>query len=91
MLLVHEKKNGYGKWEVAWTWLPYFMAADSRLIKTIDHKMTELYRGQDTRNGNEESLLRKMHQTVVDLILERYQIKGLDHYLKAIEQVDPEG
>ena len=67
MFWVHERKQGYGKWEVAWTWMPFFLAADKELIKYVDQKMTEAFKGTDSENGVTEF---QMHEKVIDLVME---------------------
>jgi len=77
MLLVHENKNRPGKWEVAWMWLPHFLAADQELHKLVDQKMTEKFRGVEI----DKDLPDKMHQHVIDIIMDRYPINGLRRFL----------
>lgn len=80
MLLVHRGKHNPGKWEVAWTWLPYFLAADQLLHRHVDKAMTARWKGVENPGLSE---VRKMHMMVIDLILERYPIQGLGTYLQA--------
>jgi len=76
MYLIHQKKHRDGKWEVAWMWLPHFLAADQSLHKFVDQKMTEAFKGEVVDNGEASQLIERMHQKVLDLILERYPIPG---------------
>ena len=92
MYLVHEHKVTKGKWEVAWMWLPHFLAADRELHKFVDRKMTERFKGEiaDAGTPSEEMLVSKMHQTVLDLILEKYPIQGLRGFLEGYILLQPE-
>jgi len=86
MFLVQEKKVGHGRWEVAWTWLPFFLASDSSLHKHVGQKMTEEFKGQavEEDQAQKNALLLRMHNRVLDLILERYSIPGLRQYLESV-------
>jgi hypothetical protein len=91
MYLVHQKKHREGKWEVAWMWLPHFLAADLDLHKYVDQKMTEKFKGEIVEEESElETLVCKMNSTVISLILERYPILGLEGLLHAYVLLDPE-
>lgn len=93
MLLVHQRKQGHGKWEVAWTWMPYFLAADTELIKHVDQGLTKEFKGTtfDTETPEvTESIVQRMHEKVLDLIEEKYPMPGLRHYLSTISHVQPE-
>jgi hypothetical protein len=82
MLLVHERKDKPGVWEVAWTWLPFFLAANTGLIKKVDLEMSKRFHGV---NAPAE----EMHNTVLGIILEEFKgMPGLDEYLKAVEKVN---
>jgi len=92
MLLVHENKVNKGKWEVAWMWLPHFLAADRELHRYVDKKMTEKFKGQmvDVGSPSEQALVGKMHQAVMDLVLERYPIRGLRRFLEGYVMLEPD-
>lgn len=96
MQLVHEKKDKSKTWEVAWTWLPYFLSADKDLHRFVDQKMTEEFSGialcgtLDGPPETRESFITKMHLRVVDLILEKHPIPGLRRLLDAYVYVRPE-
>ena len=90
MYLVHQKKHHDGKWEVAWMWLPHFLAADQSLHKYIDQKMTESFKGQVVENGEASQLIQQMHQKVLDLILEKYPIPGLRRFLEGYVHLRPD-
>jgi len=91
MYLVHQKKHKEGKWEVAWMWLPHFLAADLDLHKYVDQKMTEKFKGEIVEEEPElENLVCKMNSTVISLILERYPIPGLEGLLHSYACLDPE-
>lgn len=88
MYLVHGKKQHEGKWEVAWMWLPHFLAADRSLHKYVDKKMTEAFKGTVLDEGSLHHL-EQMHQMVVDLILEKYPIQGLRRFLDGYVHLHP--
>ena len=81
MYLVHQKKNGRN-WEVAWTWLPHFLAADIALVKSVDKKLTEKFEGKEIHPV-------AVHAMVLELIEEKYPIPGLRLYLQGVESVQP--
>jgi len=85
MLLVHERKDRPGTWEVAWTWMPFFLAADTKLVRDLDEHLGKKFRLQDTTRGVQH----EMHKAVVDFIEERYPIKGLAVFLEGIRVVEP--
>jgi hypothetical protein len=91
MYLVHEKQVGHGKWDVAWTWLPFFLASDSSLHKQVGHRMTEEFKGQQVEEDpvQKNALLLRMHNKVLELILEKYPIPGLRQYLEAVIHLQP--
>ena len=80
MYLVHPKKGSTTKWEVAWIWLPHFIAADTTLVKHVDNVLTEENRGKPP---SQEA----MHLRVIELIVEKYTFTGLKEYLHAIDGV----
>lgn len=84
MRLVHEKKDRSGCWEVAWMWLPHFLTADVALHRFVDKRMTEKFR---SRMGDKEALADEMHLAVIDLIVEKYPIKGLRQLLGSYSEV----
>lgn len=78
------KKGGI--WEVKWTWMPYFLAADRELHKEVDQEMNKLF-----QNGEGADLMAKaMSGTVIKIIAKRYRMPGLEEALRALELVDPE-
>jgi hypothetical protein len=87
MLLVHPKKLGHGRWEVAWTWMPFFLAADTNLIKHVDSILTEEYKGSIPNGDDDQVLFKQMHDRVLSLITEKYPMPGLHKYLSAIKEV----
>ena len=97
MYLVHEKKHQDGKWEVAWMWLPHFLAADRELHKYVDKQMTEKFRGSMLQGDvysqyppSMRPLLQEMHDAVIVLILERYPIPGLRRFLEGYIAIRPD-
>jgi hypothetical protein len=91
MFLVHETKNQDGKWEVAWMWLPHFLAADRNLHRHVGEGMTEAFKGEVLDPEAPADLMMKMHDHVIRLILEKYPIPGLRQYLESTVYLDPSG
>jgi len=95
MYLVHEQKKRPGKWEVAWMWLPHFLAADRELHKLVDQKMTEEFRGQmfdgtARENPTAAAIVGKMNDRVMELILTKYPIHGLRRLLEGYLALEPD-
>lgn len=92
MYLVHEKKEKDGKWEVAWMWLPHFLASDRSLHRYVAEKMTESFKGQTVEDdqAQKNNLLMQMHNEVIRLILEKHPIQGMRQCLEAMIHLDPE-
>lgn len=88
MLLVHESKGHSGKWEVAWTWMPYFLASDGELIRRVDKAMTKALRDAARMEVNGEELTLLLHSKVLDLVVDAYPLQGLRQYLKGVEGVE---
>lgn len=84
--LVGPKKDVRSTWEVYWGYLPYFLAADLELIKTVDARMKELYAGSE----DDPERARFLSKTVIKLILEKYPMKGLKEALTALEAMSPQ-
>lgn len=82
MLLVHPKTKK-GRLEVKWTWMPYFLASDTELIRSVDGSLTEKFKGKELT----QELMEGVHEEVLDLISEKYPIQGLKSYLRGIEVV----
>lgn len=91
MFLVH-KSGDEGKWGIAWMWLPHFLALDPGLRKFVDEGMTKVFKGQHipADENLRNQLLRRMDAEVIDLILYKYPIPGLEEYLSAISGLEPE-
>ena len=87
MHLVHPVKGREGKWEVAWMWLPHFLAADQALHKYVDQEMTKAFQGEQTVDT---TLFDHMHTKVLDLLLEKYPIPGLRRFLEGYVHLRPE-
>jgi len=82
---VRGEKGDAGQWAIAWTWLPYFISTNPDIIKFVWERMTEKFKGREVGNG----LLEEMHTEVIQLILEKLPMVGLDQYLHAIGKVHP--
>lgn len=89
MYLIHQKKHRDGKWEVAWMWLPHFLAADQTLHKYVDQKMTEAFKGELVEDAQVANLLERMHQKLLDLILEKYPVPGMRRFLEGYIHLRP--
>lgn len=90
MYLVHQKKRFEGKWEVAWMWLPHFLAADQALHKYVDQQMTATFKGTVVDDQDGARLVEEMHQRVLDLLLEKYPIPGMRRFLEGYVHLRPE-
>jgi len=90
MFLAHERKDKTGTWEVAWMWLPHFLASDAELHKYVASKMTEVFKGEMFEEQEAQSLIQNMHEQIIKLILEKYPIPGLRQYLEAVIYLQPE-
>ena len=90
MFLAHQKKDKSGTWEVAWMWLPHFLAVDMELHKHVGQKMTSLFKGESFEGQPPTVLLQRMHEQVIKLILERYPVPGLCRYLESSIHLHPE-
>lgn len=86
MLLVQPKKDEPGNYEVAWMWIPLFMTMNKEVVKYVDQKMTERFKG---RQLDDPDLPAEMHTAVVDLLCEKFPMKGLDYFLSSIFAVEP--
>lgn len=84
MLLVHPKKGNSEQWEVKWTWMPFFLAADTNLHKQVDIHLTARFGNADMSN---QYLPFEMHRAVIDFVVEKYQFPGLRAYLDGIMAV----
>lgn len=80
-----EANSEKGRWEVAWTWLPYFIATNPDVIKHVALEMTKRFQNREVN----DDLIKEMHDTVIDLICDKIQIKGLRVYLTSLIAVLP--
>ena len=88
MLLVFSHRDKPGVWEVAWTWLPFFLAADHDLVKSVDKSLNDEFFGSKSEVPEDILALEsKMHEKVISLIIKKYPIPGLDQYIRAIGEV----
>lgn len=82
-------RSSPGHWEVAWTWMPNFLAMDRNLVNYVTDRMTTEFKGKtylpDTLEG--ESLVREMEDRVLALICSFYRIDGLKEYLEGVKKV----
>ena len=90
MYLVHQHENG--KWQVAWMWLPQFLAIDRELHKHVDQGMTKAFKGEVIPDEPEQQkpILERMHFEVIRLITNTYPMAGLRAYLEATISLEPE-
>lgn len=89
MQLVHQKKGFNGKWEVAWMWLPHFLAADQELHKFVDQSMTKFFKGEMVEDDDVPKLVERMHQKVISLICEKHPIPGIRRFLEGYVYLRP--
>jgi hypothetical protein len=83
MKLVYEKKGSPGSLEVAWTWFPYFIAADAQLIKDVDKMLTSKYRARELTDEN----LYAMGVDVIEAVCGKYDMPGLGDWIRGMEDV----
>jgi len=88
MFLVHQKKGLQGKWEVAWMWLPHFLAADRELHKLVDTELTKAFKGRQVEDL--QKLSSEMHNKLLELIQLRHPIPGLRRFLEGYLFLRPE-
>ena len=86
MQLVHENKDEPGKWQVAWTWLPHFIATNPDVVADVSSSLTEMFKGKVVT----DDLIDEMHTTVISLILLKFPWPGLKEYLAMVTSVHPE-
>ena len=70
-------------------WLPHFLAADQNLHKYVDQKMTEAFKGELVEEEQVPHLLERMHQRLLDLILEKYPVPGMRRFLDGYIHLRP--
>jgi len=84
MRLIQQHRDNPNVFEVAWMWLPSFIGQNSSLLSDLDKALTEHFEPPVEVNENK---LNEIHQFVIDWICDKIKIKGLWHYLSAIERV----
>ena len=91
MLLIHQKKDQPGMWEVNWMWLPTFLSMNRETVAYVDKVLTEKFKGRD---ASDLQLRAEMNHEVSGAILERHSSHGLGEDLGALRHVElhlPEG
>lgn len=83
MNLVHSSREKEGALEVAWTWMPFWLASNPKLILDVDSALLERYRGRKLDQG----CLEEMGETVIETIISHHPIAGLEGLLRAITGV----
>ena len=84
MLLAFMDKNKPGRCIIAWEWAPNFVTKDSLWLKSLEGVLVDKYR--DAENVS----LEDVHDTLVDLVVEKFPMKGLREYMQAMINVEPE-
>lgn len=84
MLLIHQKKDQPGKWEVNWMWLPMFLSMNRETVAHVDKMLTEKFKGRDHGDLN---LQAEMSHEAIGAITDRHPISGLKEYLGALRGV----
>ena len=90
MHLVNQVKGKPGSWEVAWMWLPQFLAMDPVLIRTVAEDLTKEFEGSMAEGPELLELQKIMSQRAVELIAEKRPVKGLRQYLDGLQHVSLE-
>jgi hypothetical protein len=75
-----------GQLELAWTWLPYWIATGD----TLHHEVTSLMRDVVIINGMppDDDSLDRIDKLIIRLLDKRFRIPGLGEYLGAIRHVN---
>lgn len=68
--------------ELNWMFLPTFMGMNLQLKREVEAELAR-YRGRTVT----EDLLNEMHEFVLQYLLEKYPLNGLEAYLRALENV----
>ena len=90
-LVVPEKKDSEldpmstpkRNWVVTWTVLPYFLAANTDLVRHVDKRLRERFAGETIFSGD-PGIQREMSELVIEAILEKTPMVGLREVLQAI-------
>lgn len=89
-LLVYRRTDAHkpeGVYAVAWTWMPHFLASDTRLHRQVDEELMTRFAGERFFTGD-QSIMKRMSQAVIEIVTRQYPIFGLSAVLLAIEQAD---
>lgn len=70
--------------ELNWMFLPTFMGMNLQLKREVEAELAR-YRGRTVT----EDLLNEMHEFVLQYLLGKYPLNGLEAYLRALENVAP--
>lgn len=84
MRFIQQHRDNPSVFEVAWMWLPSFIGQNASLLNELDKALTEKFQPPVEVNDRK---LDEIHQFVIDWICDQIKIKGLWHYLSAIERV----
>jgi hypothetical protein len=89
--LVSKKQDAKksGVYEVAWTWMPFFLANNVELHKHVDLELQARFVDYRYFEGD-NSVFDKMSAAVVDIIVAKVPMVGLREALTALIAVNPE-
>ena len=75
-----------GRLEVRWTWLPYWLAVNPKLVLVIEREMRDrvLLGGVTTSEKDLDAL----HDFVRDRLQQQFKFPGLDKLLDALRSVE---
>ena len=84
MLLAFMSPDKPGRCIIAWEWAPNFITKDALWLRSLEGELADKYQGVEGVS------MEDIHDTLVDLVVERFPMKGLREYLQAMKQVEPE-
>lgn len=63
-------------WQVKWMWLPFFLAQDPELIRSVDKRLTQLFQGGPPPKE------KVLESALIQAICQKYPMKGLREALE---------
>jgi hypothetical protein len=85
MRVIQQHKDNPKIYEVAWMWLPMFIAQNSALLSNLDHALNARF--PPPVEVTEEKL-DEIHDFVIEWVCQQIKIPGLEKYLQAMREVE---